>query len=96
MSDSTIGRLHKTIPLEQEVFFISELHLGDGSRSDSFQGKDESLIEFLEHVRQRKAHLVIVGDAIDFHQALTFSRVLRAHGKLFAVISSRAAQQGVT
>ena len=96
MSDNSIGRIHKTIPADQEVFFISDLHLGDGTRSDSFQGKDDQLIAFLEHVRAAEAHLVIVGDAIDFHQAWTFSRVLKAHGKLFGVLSSLADTHGVT
>ena len=96
MSENTIGRIHKTIEPNRELFFISDLHLGDGTASDSFQGKDDILIEFLEHVRSREAHLVIVGDAIDFHQAWTFSRVLRAHGKLFGVLSSLADTHGVT
>jgi UDP-2,3-diacylglucosamine pyrophosphatase LpxH len=96
MSDNTIGRIHKTIPTDREIFFISDLHLGDGTSSDSFQGKDDALIEFLEHVRKCEAHLVIVGDAIDFHQAWTFSRVLKAHGKLFGVLSSLADTHGVT
>ena len=96
MSENTIGRIHKTIEPNRELFFISDLHLGDGTASDSFQGKDDVLIESLEHVRSREAHLVIVGDAIDFHQAWTFSRVLRAHGKLFGVLSSLADTHGVT
>ncbi len=101
MSTATWGengtsRIHKRIESDQEVFFISDLHLGDGSSSDSFQGKDQELIAFLQHVQEKKAHLVIVGDAIDFHQAWFFSRVLKAHTELFGALSSLAATSGVT
>ena len=35
--------------------FISDLHLGDGTRSDSFLGKDRELIRLLERVQDRIA-----------------------------------------
>lgn len=89
-------RIHKTIPADQELFFISDLHLGDGTPSDAFAGKDDDLIAFIDHVRARGAHLVIVGDAIDFHQAWFFSRVLKAHGKLFGALSTLGDTHGVT
>lgn len=89
-------RIHKSIEANQELFFISDLHLGDGSPSDSFGGKDDALIAFLEHVGERKAHLVIVGDAIDFHQAWFFSRVLKAHAQLFGALSRLGDTYGVT
>ena len=53
-------------------------------------------IAFLKHVEEKEAHLVIVGDAIDFHQAWFFSRVLKAHTELFGALSSLAAATGVT
>ncbi len=89
-------RIHKTIRADQEIFFISDLHLGDGSPSDAFEDKDKALVSFLKHVADRDAHLVIVGDAIDFHQAWFFSRVLKAHGALFGALSSLADAKGVT
>ena len=89
-------RIRRHLPADQTIFFVSDLHLGDGSRSDSFQGKDEAMIAFLDHVRQQEAHLVIVGDAIDFHQAWFFSRVLRAHSQLFGELSRLADSHGVT
>ena len=90
------ARIHKTIPADQEIFFISDLHMGDGTASDAFGKKDDALIDFISHVRERGAHLVIVGDAIDFHQAWFFSRVLKAHGTLFGALSSLADAHGVT
>jgi UDP-2,3-diacylglucosamine pyrophosphatase LpxH len=89
-------RIRRHIPGDRTVFLVSDLHLGDGTRSDSFQGKDEELIAFIEHVRQHDAHLVIAGDAIDFDQAWFMSRVLKAHAKLFGELSALADTNGVT
>ena len=82
----------KHLPSDARIYLISDLHLGDGTRSDAFLGKDRELIQFLERVREEKAHLVIVGDAIDFHQAWAISRVLRAHARLFGELSRLAAR----
>jgi len=81
---------------DQRIYFISDLHLGDGGRSDSFLGKDRELLALLERVRNEDAHLVIVGDFIDFHQAWSMSRVLKAHGRVFGELSRHAASHGVT
>jgi UDP-2,3-diacylglucosamine pyrophosphatase LpxH len=82
----------RRLPADARIYLISDLHLGDGTRSDAFLGKDRELIEFLEKVRKEKAHLVIGGDAIDFHQAWAISRVLRAHARLFGELSRLAAR----
>ena len=82
----------RRLPADARIYLISDLHLGDGTRSDAFLGKDRDLIEFLEKVRREKAHLVIGGDAIDFHQAWAISRVLRAHARLFGELSRLAAR----
>jgi len=88
------NRLH--LDADQKVFFVSDLHLGDGTRSDSFEGKDALLIEFIQHVRDQGGHLVIAGDAIDFDQAWFMSRVLKAHAPLFSELASLANTHGVT
>ena len=80
----------KKISSESKIYFISDLHLGDGTRSDAFMGKDNHLIQLLEQIKLEKAHLVIVGDAIDFHQALSISRVIQAHARLMRALSSLA------
>ena len=84
------------LPLGQPFFTVSDLHLGDGTRSDAFMGKDRVFLAFLEYVREHQAHLIINGDIIDFPQALTFTRVLRAHGPIFRELSRLADEVGVT
>jgi len=79
----------------QRIYFISDLHLGDGTRSDAFLGKDRELIAFLDQVRQEDATLVVAGDAIDFHQAWSMSRVLKAHARLIGELARLAESHGV-
>jgi UDP-2,3-diacylglucosamine pyrophosphatase LpxH len=90
VNDATSQRIRRHLPAETQVFLVSDLHLGDGTSSDSFQGKDAELIAFIEHVREAGAHLVIAGDAIDFDQAWFVCRVFKAHGALFRALSSLA------
>ncbi len=84
------------LPAERPLYVLSDVHLGDGTRSDAFVGKDKDLLEFLQQVRDDGAHLIIAGDIIDFSQALTFTRVLRAHGDVIRCLSSMAGEAGVT
>jgi UDP-2,3-diacylglucosamine pyrophosphatase LpxH len=81
------------IAADRVVYFVSDLHLGDGTRSDTFHGKDRELIALLDRVREDDALLVIAGDAIDLQQAFSISRVLKAHARLFGELS-RLADQG--
>lgn len=81
---------------DQRVYLVSDLHLGDGTRSDAFLGKDKELIRFLDRVRDEGAHLVIAGDAIDFHQAFAMNRVIKAHARLIGELSRLAETNGVT
>lgn len=81
------------IPADQRVWFISDLHIGDATPADAFFGKDRYLMALLRRVEAEGSTLVIVGDAIDFHQAWSFTRVLRAHQELFSVLS-RVARAG--
>lgn len=87
--------IERRIPADRGVYLISDLHLGDGTRSDSFLGKDKQLVRFLDRVRDEDARLVIVGDAIDFHQAWSMSRVLRAHARLMGELARMAESHGV-
>jgi len=86
----------KRIAADRPVYFISDLHLGDGSRSDIFMRKDRALLELLARVRDEGARLVIVGDAIDFYQAWRLTSVLKAHGTLLRALSELADRNGVT
>ena len=78
---------------DRPIWMISDLHIGDATPSDVFFGKDRHLMALVERVEQDDGVLVIVGDAIDFHQAWSFTRVLRAHQELFSALS-RLAQEG--
>lgn len=86
----------RTLPIDRRVYFVSDLHLGDGTRSDTFMGKDRDLIGLLDQVRREGAHLVIAGDAMDFQQAWSMSRVLRAHARLIGELTRLADSNGVT
>jgi len=81
------------IPAEGPVWFISDLHLGDGTPSDAFFGKDRHLMALVDTVVEQGGILVIGGDAVDFQQAWTFTRILRAHQELLSSLS-RIARDG--
>jgi UDP-2,3-diacylglucosamine pyrophosphatase LpxH len=81
------------IPDDGRIWFISDLHIGDGTPADVFFGKDRHLSALVRRVDREGATLVIVGDAIDFHQAWTLQRVLAAHPDLFSDLS-RLARSG--
>jgi UDP-2,3-diacylglucosamine hydrolase len=86
----------RRIDADRRIYVISDLHLGDGTRSDAFLGKDRELIRLIQRVRDEGAHLVIAGDCIDFQQAWSMSRVLRAHARLIGELSRLADTNGVT
>lgn len=81
------------VGLDRAIWFVSDLHIGDATPHDVFFGKDRHLMALVERVEREGALLVIVGDAIDFHQAWSFTRVLRAHQELFSALS-RLAREG--
>ena len=60
--------------------FISDLHLGDGSRTDDFH-RDKEFLEFLEFAEAEAQELIIVGDLLELWQA-DLDRVLFKHSEL--------------
>ena len=60
--------------------FISDLHLGDGSRTDDFH-RDKELLEFLEFVERESKELIILGDFLELWQA-DLDRVLFQHSEI--------------
>ncbi len=80
-----------TLPRDTRIWFVSDMHLGDGTPSDAFFGKDGPFVALAERVLREGAHLCIVGDAIDFHQGWTLARILSAHPALFRSLSDLAA-----
>jgi len=95
-SKSALPKLEKSLDINQRIYFISDLHLGDGTRSDIFMAKDLNLMRLIEQIRLENAHLVIAGDAMDFHQAWTFKRIIAAHPRLMRSLVELAQDTGVT
>ena len=60
--------------------FISDLHLGDGSRTDDFH-RDKEFLEFLEFVESQAQELIILGDFLELWQA-DLDRVLFRHSEI--------------
>ena len=60
--------------------FISDLHLGDGSRTDDFH-RDREFLEFLGFVQSEAQELVILGDFLELWQA-DLDRVLFQHSEV--------------
>ncbi len=80
---------------DRPLWFVSDLHLGNGRGSDTFMGKDKRLCTLLEQVRREGARLVICGDAIDLLQANNLTPVIRAHGELLRQLSNMPEDQRV-
>ena len=65
--------------MENDIFIISDLHIGDGSSRDNFgypsSDRPEQLKLFLDYLSEQNGELIILGDLFDFWQA-NFSHVL--------------------
>ncbi|MBN3038066.1 MAG: UDP-2,3-diacylglucosamine diphosphatase [Candidatus Omnitrophica bacterium] len=57
--------------------FISDLHLGDGSRSDDFH-RDKELLDFFDFAENQAEELIILGDLFELWQA-DLDRVIFTH-----------------
>jgi len=66
--------------------FISDLHLGDGSRTDDFN-RDKELLKFLEFVENQASELIIVGDLFELWQA-KMDRILFRHSEVVSKLLS--------
>ena len=91
-SQVAVRRRNVRIDPERVVYVISDLHLGDGTFSDTFAAKDNYLLDFIKMVDSEDATLVVAGDAVDFSQAWFFTKILRAHGKVLGAFSALAAK----
>lgn len=83
------------IGADRPITIVSDLHLGDGSASDAFMGKDAALMEVIAEVAAEGGVLVINGDAIDLLQAHDLTPVLKAHGPLLRAIADLAVRARV-
>lgn len=80
---------------DRPLWFVSDLHLGDGSTTDTFLGKDRLFLELVDDVRRSDGRLVIVGDAVDFLQAHDLTTILLAHRRLFRAIADFPPERSV-
>lgn len=87
--------LTRRLPRAERIFFVSDLHMADGSRADLFNGKDADFIAFLDHVAANGDKLVILGDAFDFYVARSFDRVLRAHKRVLRRLKELADEKEI-
>lgn len=94
-SERPVERNEIRLDDDRPVWFVSDIHLGNGSHSDIFMGKDAHLLELLDEVRRSGARLVVAGDAIDFQQSWNFTRIVEAHGRLLRALSELADTNGV-
>lgn len=76
------------------IYFISDIHLGDGSPADDFNQRD-ALKAFLSRVAEENAHLVLLGDVFELWQA-DLDRILYHHAPLVRFLLPLAARGGVT
>jgi UDP-2,3-diacylglucosamine pyrophosphatase LpxH len=88
----TRPRVIETVPDDQPIWLVSDLHLGDGTPSDAFFGKDRQLTALVRRVQRQGGLLVVAGDALDVQQAWTLTRILRAHQDLLGAMSDLARQ----
>ena len=77
------------------VYFVSDIHLGDGSHGDVFGSKDDAFLALLDEVERDGQALVILGDALDFEQAWYFSRIVRAHQRVISRLTRLTEQMRV-
>ncbi len=84
-----------SLPPVTRVLFLSDLHLGDGGRTDLFGPQDHRLAEFLHAQQSRVDAMVLLGDIVDLPQALHHRRIRRAHPVAWRALESLARQTPV-
>jgi UDP-2,3-diacylglucosamine pyrophosphatase LpxH len=74
--------------------FISDLHLGDGSKTDDFS-RDKEFLEFLEFAEAQAQELIILGDLLELWQA-DLDRILFRHSEVIKKLLSLRSKIKVT
>lgn len=77
------------------ALFLSDLHFGDGSRTDLFADQDSRLIELVEGHLDRVGAVVFLGDIFDLPQAWRIARIAGAHLPLFEWLAGLARRHRV-
>lgn len=83
------------LPARGRYLLLSDLHLGDGGRSDAFGQRDDVLVDLLDAHAGRIDALVLGGDVLDAIQARTPERIRQAHPRALARLRSLADQTNV-
>ncbi|RLB48059.1 MAG: hypothetical protein DRI90_25705 [Deltaproteobacteria bacterium] len=74
------------------VLLLSDLHFGDGSRTDLFARQDGDLVSLLEHWRDQVQGIVFLGDTMDLPQAWSLRRIRTAHPKIWTALRRLAGE----
>ena len=54
-----------TLRGDAPILFLSDLHFGDGSKTDLFVGQEHRFFRFLDEFRERVGTIVFLGDIFD-------------------------------
>ena len=76
----------------EHVYVIGDLHLGDGTRSDSFSlgdsvTKRDRIRALIKEIREKDGILIVNGDCMDLQQGWSIDRVITANAILFRELS---------
>lgn len=78
------------LPPDRRYVCASDIHLGDGGKTEGFQKKDREFLQFIEHHKSQSIPLVIAGDCLDVLQAGNLTRIYTAHKKVIRAMRSLA------
>lgn len=99
MSEASQRDLVSTLKVQRveggRIYFVSDIHLGDGSHTDIFLTKDEQFLALLDRVEADGSALVILGDFLDLEQAWYFTRIVRAHREVITRLTKLAEKMRV-
>ena len=76
-----------TLDVSAPAMFLSDLHFGDGTRTDLFLGQDGTLISLLERWCDERRTIVFLGDILDMPQAWSVRRIRVAHRELLRTLA---------
>lgn len=81
-----------TLDAAEHVVIVSDMHIGDGARTEAFAGADDRFRRFLSEVATQADALVIAGDGFDLAQAWSIDRIYARHRRLVDELVSLARQ----
>jgi UDP-2,3-diacylglucosamine pyrophosphatase LpxH len=83
------------LPAEGSYLLLSDLHLGNGLRTDVFGRKDALLLDLLDRTTGETDALILAGDVIDALQARDAAAARRAHPDVVARLEDLARRKPV-